>query len=120
MTGQVHMLVGSVVLAGSLAVGLWALVLRRLVTRPFIVAFVALTVVLLLQILIGLDLWGRGLRPAAGALSAVHIAGPLVALAVAVVMLVRRPRRPLPYALSSFLMLALAALGYAIGQAGAA
>ena len=121
MTGAQHAMLGMAVLVVSLVVGIWGLLAARggnRPPRPLHWGTLLAIVILAVQILIGLDLWSRGLRPAEGGLALVHLGSPLVALAGALAILFgsKSSRR---YALSSFLIFALALISYGIGEMGA-
>jgi hypothetical protein len=86
MTTQIHALLGLLVLVTSLVVGIWAFrAARRGQTPPRLAgAMMAAVGLLLVQVLMGFDLWARGARPAESPLAEVHIAGPIIALLVGV------------------------------------
>ena len=110
MTGEVHRWLGTAVLLVSLIVGIWAALTGG------VVATLAL---LGLQVLLGLDLWARGGRPAQGALALVHLALPLVALLAGVGLLIGRRRdRAGSYAIATALTFVAALVSYGIGEMG--
>ena len=123
MNAQIHMWIGISVLVVNLVVGLWALLAARkglFAGRLLIVGFSVGSALLLVQVLLGLDLWFRmGLRPAPGALGIVHVAGPLLALVAAIIVeWMPAPKLAGRYAFSSLLTFAVALLSYGIGEMG--
>ena len=122
MTGEVHRWLGTAVLLVSLIVGIWAaLNARRAGTAGgALTGGVVATLALLgLQVLLGLDLWARGGRPAQGALAWVHLAGPLVALLAGIGLLLgRRRERAGSYAIATGLTFVAALVSYGIGEMG--
>jgi heme A synthase len=122
VTAQAHALIGTALLAVSLIASVMAIIERRGNTKPSGVlrAAVLLTVALLVvQVLVGLDLWSRGARPIGTALDFVHIGGPIVALLGAVYHVFVSARNPLRnYAVASIMTFALALISYFIGEMG--
>jgi hypothetical protein len=121
MSGETHRWIGTAVLVINLAVGVWALLAARRAGAPpraLTWGVIAGLVVLGLQILIGLDLWARGARPASAAMSLIHLASPILALAGGAALILGREdaRR---HAAAAFLVLALALVSYGIGEMGA-
>lgn len=122
MNGQMHAILGLGVLVVNLAVGVRTLLMARrggrvggALTGGVIVGLLLLVV----QLLGGLDLLGRGLRPAGTGLTIAHVGGPLVALAVAAVLLFRPGARAPRYATIGLFTAVIALLSYGIGEVGA-
>jgi cytochrome bd-type quinol oxidase subunit 1 len=124
MSPGVHAMVGLSVIVINLVVGAWALVVARRgggapVPRLLTVAVALGVAVLLVQVLLGLDLWMRGGRPAAPPWGEVHLAGPVVALIVALGLLGGDgPRTAGRHAIASLVIGAVALVSYAIGEMG--
>jgi hypothetical protein len=122
MSPETHALIGAALLLANLAAGVWALVEARRTPKPsgglraaVLVAFALLVV----QVLVGLDLWARGLRPMFNALDFVHIGGPILALLGAVYHLfVSTRNQTRNYAVASLMTFALGLISYAIGEMG--
>lgn len=120
MNADTHRWIGTAVLVLNLAIGIWALlVARRAAAAPRALTWgvIAGLAVLGLQILIGLDLWSRGGRPANAALSLLHLVGPIAALAGGVALLIGR-RDARSRAAAALLAFALALVSYGIGEMG--
>ena len=123
---QVHYTVGTTILALSLVVGVWALIAVRSgqpAGRALTVALGVVGGVLGLQLLLGMDLWTRGFRPAANPqlalLNLVHMLGPVIALGLVAFALTMEPRhRPGRYALAALVTFALALVSFSIGEMG--
>ncbi len=77
-------------------------------------------VLLVVQVALGADLWLRGLRPADGPLAEIHMAGPVVALAFYVLVLLRAPasRGRAWLAAAALLTAVMALVSYSIGEIG--
>ncbi|HET8628283.1 MAG TPA: hypothetical protein VFL91_12720 [Thermomicrobiales bacterium] len=144
MSGQTHMWIGLAVLIVNLVVGVAALVSARRAGEPApaysasAAAQVAAPVaaeragkvpgallggaylgllLLVVQILAGFDLLGRGLRPAVSAgLTVVHAAAPLVALVAAAILLPRARGRASRIAAAAFAIVVAALISYGIGE----
>lgn len=122
MNAQMHAILGLAVLIVNLVVGAWALIVARRgggVSTVLTVGVYAGLLLLLVQLLGGLDLLGRGLRPAGTGMTIVHVGGPIVALVVAVVLLIRPGARAPRYATIGLFTTAMALLSYGIGEMGA-
>ena len=121
MTGQTHMMIGSVVLLLSLLVGIWLVVARRLSTKIGAAHTGALTVVMVvlaIQILAGIDLLSRGLVPATGIPGIIHVVGPIVAFLVGLWALLGPRRRQIrSYIIADHLTFLVAMISFAIGEA---
>lgn len=122
MNGQMHALLGLAVLLVNLAFGVWALLTARrggaasgVLTGGVFVGFA----LLVLQVLVGFALLGRGLRPAGTGMTLVHVVGPLLALVVAAVLLFRPGARAPRYAIAALFTALVALLSYGIGEMGA-
>lgn len=121
MTGQMHAMVGLAVLIVNLIFGVWALIVARrggAVSGLLTGGIIAGLALLLLQILAGFDLLGRGLRPAGAGLTIVHAGGPIVALIVAAALLLRPGNRAARYATTALFTTLIALISYGIGEMG--
>ncbi|MGN6562326.1 MAG: hypothetical protein ACTHMU_06670 [Thermomicrobiales bacterium] len=121
MTGQMHAMVGLAVLIVNLIFGVWALIVARrggAVSGLLTGGIIAGLALLLLQILAGFDLLGRGLRPAGAGLTIGHAGGPIVALIVAAALLLRPGNRAARYATTALFTVLIALISYGIGEMG--
>ncbi|HEX5503723.1 MAG TPA: hypothetical protein VFW96_13955 [Thermomicrobiales bacterium] len=120
MSGQTHAWIGLAVLVVNLVVGVAALLAARRdgkASRALVGGAYLGLALLVVQILAGLDLWTRNLRPAAGAgPTAVHVGAPLVALVVAAVVLPRARGRASRYAAVALVVFVAALVSYGIGE----
>jgi hypothetical protein len=120
MSPETHALIGAAVLLVNLAAGVWALLAARRSPKPsgalrlaVLVAFALLVV----QILVGSDLWFRGLRPSFNALDFVHIGGPILALLGGIYhIFVSSRNQTRNYAVASLMTFVLALISYGIGE----
>ena len=116
------LVVAAFVVAGNVMTGAmvgYALARKRFPGRGALTwGVIAGLVVLGLQILIGLDLWAQGGRPASAALSLLHLVGPIAALAGGVALLIGR-KDTRGRAAAAFLAFGLALVSYGIGEMGA-
>ncbi len=122
MTPEMHATLGLAVLLVNLVVGVWAMLQARrgaLPTGALRLVVLLAGVLLVVQVLVGADLWFRGGRPAPSPWAEIHVLLPVLALNQFVVFLVlRRPgalqtRRYGTAALSTAFV---ALLSYGIGQ----
>ena len=122
MAPEIHMMVGGLVLLIGIANGIWTTIAAKrakTASTALFASVVVMTILLLLQVLLGLDLFSRGLRPAQGILAIVHMLGPIIALVVAVVLVFGNPQRlTRRYIPASHLTAAVAVISYIIGEMG--
>lgn len=125
MTGAQHATLGIAVIVVNLAVAVWAFLAWRrakagqaspnALTWATYLGIALLTV----QVLVGIDLWGKGLRPAGSALSGVHVLAAVVALGTAIWSLLHWKREPARAAFHATTVIVICGLiSYAIGEAG--
>jgi hypothetical protein len=124
MSPGVHAMVGLAVIVVNLVVGVWMLLAARRgadapASRLMTAGVLLGAAVLFIQILLGLDLWQRGARPAMPPWGELHLAGPLIAIIVTLGLVGGEGQRtPKRYAIASLLTVALALVSYAIGEMG--
>jgi len=124
MSPATHAAIGLSVIVANLAVGIWAIAASRRSPKPSGALRVAVLIafaLLVLQVLVGVDLWIGGGRPAPSSLlsSYVHVLGPVLALLGAVYHIFVSSRNPVRnYAVATLLTVALGLISYAIGEMG--
>lgn len=124
MTPQTHAILGLALILVSLVAGVWARIRARqghATGRPLGITVAVAGVLLLVQVLVGADLWARGARPAASPWAEIHLILPILTLIQFVVFLARpktgaaQTRR---WSIATLSTAGVALLSYAIGQIG--